>query len=125
MRKKMTSAEVICCAHLLALFVDLSMKTNSVDPDQTPSNEISDLGLYCLSRRRLMISADEVAVNPGHGVIKLFSCSTQLSTEFQQLIKLKYRQIKTVLALSLSNVVYIFVGILTFLSKLDFHSQLS
>ena len=32
-------------------------------------------------------------------VIKLFSCSTQLSTEFQLLIKLKYRQMKKFLAL--------------------------
>ena len=34
----------------------------------------------------------------GPGVIKLFSCSTQMSTKFQLLIKLKYRQIKKFLA---------------------------
>ena len=58
-------------------------------------------------------------------VIKLFSCSTQLSTNFQLLIKLKYQ----VSALSLSDVVYIMlinvkmptiVGILTFMSRISF-----
>ena len=62
-------------------------------------------------------------------VIKLFSCSTQLSTKFLLLIKLKYRQIKNFLALSLSYVVFIMlmnvkmptiVGILTFMSKIKF-----
>ena len=49
-------------------------------------------------------------------VIKLFSCSTQLSTKLQLLKKLKYRQIKKFLALSRSDVVFIMlinvVGIL-------------
>ena len=40
-------------------------------------------------------------------VIQLFSCSTQLSTEFQLLKKLIYRQIKKFIALSLSDVVFI------------------
>ena len=40
---------------------------------------------------------------PGLEVIKLFPCSTQLSRNFQLLIKLKYRQIKKFLALSLSD----------------------
>ena len=66
---------------------------------------------------------------PGSKVIKLFSCSTQLSTKFQLLIKLKYRQIKKFLALSLSDVVFIMlinvkmptvVGILTFMSRINF-----
>ena len=35
---------------------------------------------------------------PGPGVIKLFSCSTQLSTKFQLLINTKYRQIMKFLA---------------------------
>ena len=61
--------------------------------------------------------------------IKLFSCSTQLSTKFQLLIKLKYRQIKMILALGLSAVVFIMlinvkmptiVGILTFMSRINF-----
>ena len=38
---------------------------------------------------------------------KTFLCSTQLSTKFQQLIKLKYQQIKKFLALSLSDVVFL------------------
>ena len=41
---------------------------------------------------------------PGLEVLKLFSCSTQLSTKFQLLIKAKYQQMKTFLALSLSDV---------------------
>ena len=62
-------------------------------------------------------------------VIKLFSCSTQLSTKFQLFIKLKYRQMKKFLALSLSYVVFIMlinvkmptiVGILTFMSRINF-----
>ena len=40
---------------------------------------------------------------PGPKAIKLFSCSTQLSTKFQ-LIKTKIRKIKHFLALSLSDV---------------------
>ena len=40
---------------------------------------------------------------------KLFSCASQLSTKFQLLIKLKYRQIKRCLGLSLSDFVYIMV----------------
>ena len=44
----------------------------------------------------------------GPEVINFFSCSTQLSTKFQLFIKkLKYRQIKNFLALSLSDIVYI------------------
>ena len=67
---------------------------------------------------------------PGPEVIKLFSCSTQLSTKFQLLIILKYRQIKKkFLALSLSSVVFIMlinvkmptsVGSLTFMSRISF-----
>ena len=61
---------------------------------------------------------------PGPKVIKLYSCSTQLTTKFQLLMKLKYQQIKKFLALNLSNVVFIMqinvkmptiVGILTFI----------
>ena len=62
-------------------------------------------------------------------VINLFSCSTQLSTKFQLLIKLKYLKIKKFLALCLSDVVFIMltnvkmptiVGILTFMSRINF-----
>ena len=62
-------------------------------------------------------------------VIKLFSCSTQLSTKFQLLMKQKYRQMKKFLALSLSDVVFIklinvrmptIVGILTLMSRTNF-----
>ena len=66
----------------------------------------------------------------GPEVIKLFSYITQLSTKFQQLIKLKYWQMKTLLALSLSDVVFIMlinvkmptivVGVLTFMSRINF-----
>ena len=48
---------------------------------------------------------------PGPEVIKLFTCSNQLSTKFQLLIKLKYRQMKKFFALSLSDVVFIMLVI--------------
>ena len=66
--------------------------------------------------------------NPGPEVIKLFSCSTQLSTKFQLFIKTKI-QMKKLLALSLSDVVFIMLvnvkmptifGILTFMSRINF-----
>ena len=59
--------------------------------------------------------------------MKLFSCSTQLSTKFQLLIKTKITT-KKFFALSLSDVVFIMlinvemqtvVGILTFMSKIN------
>ena len=65
----------------------------------------------------------------GSEVIKLFSCSTQLSTKFQLLIKTKYRKIKMFFPLSLSDVVFIMlinvkmpmiVGILTSMSRINF-----
>ena len=43
----------------------------------------------------------------GPEVVKLFSCSTQLSMKFQLLLKLKYQQMKKSLALSLLDVVFI------------------
>ena len=61
-------------------------------------------------------------------VIKLFSCSTQLSTKFQLLIKTKIRQMKKFIALSLSDVAFIMlidvkmpsiVGIQTFMSRIN------
>ena len=64
--------------------------------------------------------------NPGPEVIKLFSCSTQLSTTFQLLIKLKYQK---VFYLSLPDVLFIMlmndkmptiVGILTIMSRINF-----
>ena len=65
---------------------------------------------------------------PGLTAIKLFSCSTQLSTKFQLLIKTKITT-KTFPAFSLSDVVFIMlinvkmptiVGILTFMSRINF-----
>ena len=62
-------------------------------------------------------------------VIKLFSCSTQLSTKFQLLIKTKIPTMKKLIALSLSDAVFIMlinvkmptiVGILTFMSRINF-----
>ena len=70
--------------------------------------------------RELKVPARQL--RPGTEVIKHFLCSTQLSMKFQMLIKLKYRQLKKFLALSVSDVVFImiinvkmptFVGILT------------
>ena len=63
------------------------------------------------------------------GYIKLFSRSTQLSMNFQLLIKLKYQQIKKFLALSLSDVVFTLQinvkmptidDILTYISRINF-----
>ena len=60
---------------------------------------------------------------------EFFSCSTQLSTKFQLLIKLKYRQMNKFLALSLSDAFFIMmlinvklaiVGILTFINWINF-----
>ena len=75
-----------------------------------------------------MISVDVVFIS-GPGVIKLFSCSTQLSTKFQLLIKTKKKKkAKKFLALSVSDVVFILlikvkmptiVGILTFMSRIN------
>ena len=65
----------------------------------------------------------------GPEVIKLFSCSTQLSTKFQLLKKTKIPTNKKFLALSLSKVAFIMlinvktptiVGVLTFMSMIHF-----
>ena len=65
----------------------------------------------------------------GPEAINHFSCSTQLSTKFQLLIKTKILQIMMFLALSPLNVVFIMlinvkmstiVGILTFISRINF-----
>ena len=66
----------------------------------------------------------------GPKAIKLFSCSTQLITEFQRFKKLKYRKVKKFFALTLSDGVLIMlinvkiptiiVGILTFMSRINF-----
>ena len=69
--------------------------------------------------------------NLGPEVIKLYSCSTQLSTKFQLLIKTKIPTNEEVSCfnLSLSDVVFIMlinvkmptiVGILTFMSRINF-----
>ena len=64
---------------------------------------------------------------PGPKVIKLFSCSTKLSMEFEPLTKTKMLKIKTFLAIKLSDVVLTMlinykmpmtVGILTFMSMI-------
>ena len=66
---------------------------------------------------------------PGPEVIKLFSCSTQLSTKFQLLIKTKIPIYVEVSCFSLSDVVFIMlinvkvptiVAILTFMSGINF-----
>ena len=46
-------------------------------------------------------------LQPGPMVIKLFSCSTQLSKKFQLLIKTKMLKMKTALAFKLSDDVFI------------------
>ena len=69
-----------------------------------------------------------VCTKIGPEVIKLFSCSTQLSTKFQLLIKTKIPTNDEFFALSLSDVVFIMlnvkmptiVGILTLMSRINF-----
>ena len=79
-------------------------------------------------RKPVFAVTSQVRLKPGPEVVKLFSCSTQLSTKFQLLIKTKYQQIKKFRALSLSDVVFIMlinvkmpttVGILTFMSRIN------
>ena len=69
-----------------------------------------------------------VVILPGPELIKLVSCSIQVSTKFQLFIKTKYRQIKKFLALSLSYVAFDMlinvkmpttVGILSFMSMIN------
>ena len=81
--------------------------------DQTAPPGVSRLGLHGLVRTE---------------VIKLFSCSTQLSMKFQLLIKLKCSKINTLIASKLSEVLFIMlinvkmptiVGILTFMSMIN------
>ena len=65
----------------------------------------------------------ETLLLSGPEVIKLFSCSTQLSTKFQLLIKTKMLKNKDVLAFKPSDVLFIKlinVGILTFMSMINF-----
>ena len=65
----------------------------------------------------------------GPEVINLFPCSTQLSTEFQLLLKINYRKVKKFLSLSLSDVVFIMlinvkmqtiVAILTSMNRINY-----
>ena len=67
--------------------------------------------------------------NTGPKIIKLFSCSTQLSMKLKLLRKTKLKANKNFHALSLSDVIFIllinvkmptFVGILTFFSRINF-----
>ena len=66
---------------------------------------------------------------PGTEVIKLFSCSTQLTMKFQPLITTTMLKILTFLAFKLPNIVFIMlinvkmptiVGIVTFMSRINF-----
>ena len=52
-------------------------------------------------------------IRPGPEVIKFLSCSTEQSTNFQLLIKSKYRKMKTFLALNISDVVFIIKCVLS------------
>ena len=79
----------------------------------------------CGKNRNLMHWSISLTLKTGPKVIKLFSCSTQLSMKFQLLIPTNEKFI----ALSLSDVVFIMlinvkmptiVGILTFVSRINF-----
>ena len=106
-------ASCCCCCFLCVCTVFLSVVWHVTFPGH-------------FRKLRLRVDYDG---KPGPKVIKLFSCSTQLSTKFQVLIKLKYRRVKKFLALSLSDAVFILlinvkmptiVGILTFMSRINF-----
>ena len=83
----------------------------------------------------LRVSNSLGSVGPGPEVIKLFSCSTQLSTKFQLLMKTKILKNKEVSnGLSLLDVVFIMlinvkmstiVGILTFYEQAKLRAQMS
>ena len=47
----MSSAKVVCCTYLLTLFTNVSVATNSVDPDQTAPKGSTLFGQY-FSRRQ-------------------------------------------------------------------------
>ena len=87
------------------------------------------LEFRCSCLKRLMIKKKKGKQTSGPEVINNFSCSTQLSMNYNCSYKLKYRQMKKFLALSLSDVVFIrlinvemptIVGILTFTSRINF-----
>ena len=81
----------------------------------------------CIRRSTLPLSNSTGVTGPE--VMKLFTCSIQLSMKFIMLINLKCLKIKTFLAFRRSDVVFIMliniklptiVGILTFISRLNF-----
>ena len=78
--------------------------------------------IISVSSEDTKVAFDGSSIQPGPEVIKLFLCSTQL------LIKTKITKIKKLLALSLSDVVFIMlinikmptiVGILTLMSRIN------
>ena len=79
-------------------------------------------------RSDIILSIERITKVPGPEVIKLFSCSTQLSTKFQLLIKTKIPKSKDVSCFkSLRCGIYhadvkipTLVGILTFMSRINF-----
>ena len=87
------------------------------------------------SINEVMISAYlNMIVQPGPVIMKLFSCSTQLSMKFQLLIKTKKLKTVDFLGFKVSDSVFILltnvkmptiVGILTFMNRKNFHVQLS
>ena len=86
------------------IFIHILKETcvsNSGEPDQTPHFVVSDLVLHYLplshkKDSRLLYGLSNPTIHTANNkgavwpeVIKLFSCSTQMSTEFQLLIKTK------------------------------------
>ena len=82
--------------------------------------------LHAKSKKQFMMSlAYHCGLRPGHEVIKLFSCSTQLSTKFQLLIKTKILTNKEVscfksLIMLINVKMQTIVGILTFMSRINY-----
>ena len=112
----MTSVMWIYCLLLPPLFMDSvwSLYCSSYCPSWFCNQERRGAGCFTIVMFLLSLP---------RGYKTFFSCSTQLSTKFQLLIKLKYRQMMF-LALSLSDVVFIMlinvkIGISTFMSRIN------
>ena len=96
----------------------------SKDKDRFPGDKTR---LQINSYWKLKVKVPVSLISPGPEVIKLFSCSTQMSTKFQLLIKTKIRTneevscFKSVVFIMLTNFkMPTIVGILTFMSRINF-----
>ena len=80
MHLKTSSEKVACCKYLLTSLTDVNIETNRVDPYQTAPMEQSDLGLYCLTKRLLNISADDLLSSAEGSAYVILTCNTDRLT---------------------------------------------